>query len=387
MNADLNSTTDSLLSVPDDQFDTLFDHDGTISPAVTALAPPSVIGSETPEPASSPREGERKPAKKRKSWGQELPTPKTNLPPRKRAKTEDEKEQRRIERVLRNRAAAQSSRERKRKEVEGLEEEKEVIRQQNALLTTQLRRVEMENQELCKTITKMAAEMSVFRQMIHGDLPTSHEDSQVVSPTLSADLIPSIDSVPNLKQELADLDFALPPAQSTVDPREASFTSPSDSPKLDSTITTSEFPDSTQHPAEMLCDLQCRSGNPWARWSNCDNGFNRLFSPDPAIGGDFPLFEDGLSGLDGGHVVGGNPFTFDALVDFEPDQAFVDLGEDGANNNNNNNHHVDFRIAQPSTSTTNLPNQLAPTTTGLQPCFGAPAEGRDGPGIAADVWG
>lgn len=27
-------------------------------------------------------EKERKPTKKRKSWGQELPTPKTNLPPR-----------------------------------------------------------------------------------------------------------------------------------------------------------------------------------------------------------------------------------------------------------------------------------------------------------------
>ncbi|KAI7535968.1 hypothetical protein KC331_g11730, partial [Hortaea werneckii] len=36
-----------------------------------------------------------KPAKKRKSWGQELPEPKTHLPPRKRAKTDDEKEQRR----------------------------------------------------------------------------------------------------------------------------------------------------------------------------------------------------------------------------------------------------------------------------------------------------
>jgi transcriptional activator HAC1 len=41
--------------------------------------------------------------KKRKSWGQVLPEPKTNLPPRKRAKTDDEKEQRRIERVKRNR--------------------------------------------------------------------------------------------------------------------------------------------------------------------------------------------------------------------------------------------------------------------------------------------
>lgn len=61
-----------------------------------------------------------KPAKKRKSWGQELPEPTTNLPPRKRAKTDDEKEQRRIERIKRNRAAAHNSRERKRQETETL---------------------------------------------------------------------------------------------------------------------------------------------------------------------------------------------------------------------------------------------------------------------------
>lgn len=59
-------------------------------------------------------------AKKRKSWGQELPEPKTSLPPRKRAKTDDEKEQRRIERIKRNRAAAHNSRERKRQETETL---------------------------------------------------------------------------------------------------------------------------------------------------------------------------------------------------------------------------------------------------------------------------
>ena len=59
-------------------------------------------------------------AKKRKSWGQELPEPKTTLPPRKRAKTDDEKEQRRIERIKRNRAAAHNSRERKRQETETL---------------------------------------------------------------------------------------------------------------------------------------------------------------------------------------------------------------------------------------------------------------------------
>lgn len=46
---------------------------------------------------------------------------KTSLPPRKRAKTDEEKEQRRVERILRNRRAAHASREKKRKHVEYLE--------------------------------------------------------------------------------------------------------------------------------------------------------------------------------------------------------------------------------------------------------------------------
>nr|OQO24353.1 hypothetical protein B0A51_06637 [Rachicladosporium sp. CCFEE 5018] len=73
--------------------------------------------SQTPPPAVIVRSI---PAKKRKSWGQELPEPKTALPPRKRAKTDDEKEQRRIERIKRNRAAAHNSRERKRQETDNL---------------------------------------------------------------------------------------------------------------------------------------------------------------------------------------------------------------------------------------------------------------------------
>lgn len=44
-----------------------------------------------------------------------------HLPPRKRARTEAEKEQRRVERIIRNRKAAHASREKKRKHVEQLE--------------------------------------------------------------------------------------------------------------------------------------------------------------------------------------------------------------------------------------------------------------------------
>ena len=36
----------------------------------------------SPEPSQEGDNEEKKPTKKRKSWGQELPTPKTNLPPR-----------------------------------------------------------------------------------------------------------------------------------------------------------------------------------------------------------------------------------------------------------------------------------------------------------------
>ena len=46
---------------------------------------------------------------------------KSTLPPRKRAKTKEEKEQRRIERILRNRRAAHQSREKKRLHLQYLE--------------------------------------------------------------------------------------------------------------------------------------------------------------------------------------------------------------------------------------------------------------------------
>ncbi|KAL6856593.1 transcriptional activator hac1 [Trichoderma novae-zelandiae] len=132
------SPAESFLSAPGDNFTSLFaDSAPSINPR-DMMTPDSVADIDSrlsviPESldgedddahstaATEPSSSEKKPVKKRKSWGQVLPEPKTNLPPRKRAKTEDEKEQRRVERVLRNRRAAQSSRERKRLEVEALE--------------------------------------------------------------------------------------------------------------------------------------------------------------------------------------------------------------------------------------------------------------------------
>ncbi|KAL6718281.1 hypothetical protein ACLMJK_004369 [Lecanora helva] len=149
------------------------------------------IGNEIAENGES-----KKPTKKRKSWGQELPTPKTNLPPRKRAKTDDEKEQRRIERVIRNRQAAQTSRERKRQEVEKLEGEKMSIEQQNDMLKARLLTAEHEKFLLEQKVAKLLAQMK------------SSKDGKSVemSPPPESDL----DQKQRIKQELDDYASFLP---------------------------------------------------------------------------------------------------------------------------------------------------------------------------------
>ncbi|KAK3679497.1 transcription factor that binds to CRE motif [Recurvomyces mirabilis] len=168
-----------------------------------------------------------KPAKKRKSWGQALPEPKTMLPPRKRAKTDDEKEQRRIERIKRNRAAAHNSRERKRQETE----------------------------TLAVALARANAELNAYRSL-HGPLP-SHivlpevtlDNGETPVPSLmetEEDDSPSPDSPPEdiIKQEPVD---SLP-----------SFMAPNFE-YIDAKASTQLSLDPTQHSAAMLCDLPCRS--------------------------------------------------------------------------------------------------------------------------------
>ncbi|KAL2001781.1 hypothetical protein VTN02DRAFT_1244 [Thermoascus thermophilus] len=200
----------------------------TVSPAATSLKAPDTKVEETkPE--------EKKPVKKRKSWGQELPIPKTNLPPRKRAKTEDEKEQRRIERVLRNRAAAQTSRERKRLEVEKLEGEKKRIEQQNEFLLQRLAQMEAENNRLNRQVAQLSAE-------IRGSRSTSPKSvSSTASPTLTPTLF---------KQERDEVSLDRIPFPTTSMTAYSPSMKPSD---------LAESSDMAQHPAAMLCDLQCQS--------------------------------------------------------------------------------------------------------------------------------
>jgi transcriptional activator HAC1 len=125
-------------------------------------SPSSMYTSDTSAQTPAPSTSESKPVKKRKSWGQVLPEPKTSLPPRKRAKTEDEKEQRRIERVKRNRLAAHNSRERKRQETENLQQQKDALEAEMAALRAKAARVD-----------ELEAELKMWHSKYPGEKPAS----------------------------------------------------------------------------------------------------------------------------------------------------------------------------------------------------------------------
>ncbi|KAH8195298.1 hypothetical protein TruAng_010521 [Truncatella angustata] len=205
-----NSPAESFMSGPAGDMYSLFSTPApSMNPLETVMTPESVGDASSPcdeeDGSPAPADGEKKPTKKRKSWGQVLPEPKTNLPPRKRAKTEDEKEQRRVERVLRNRRAAQSSRERKRQEVEALEK-------RNQELETLLQQQE-------KKTLLLLEELSKFRR------------SSGVVTTTSSPLLDTLDGPVTLSQPLFGVsemidgnpsmmnDFILmPDNEGTVDP-------------------------------------------------------------------------------------------------------------------------------------------------------------------------
>lgn len=178
---------------------------------------------------------------------------------RKRAKTEDEKEQRRVERVLRNRRAAQSSRERKRQEVEALEAEKNAVERRNQDLEMRLADLEAKNimlQRELEQFTGGSGNMTVFRGS------TSATPSSPHPVTFSQDLFAPRDDTeaPKMTAQVSPLDSQ--PSR-TVNPASLS---PEMRP-VTGASTSASSSDLTQHPAAVLCDLQCQSQEqrPWTR--------------------------------------------------------------------------------------------------------------------------
>jgi regulator of replication initiation timing len=139
------------------------------SPSSVASPPPEEVKIKSEPEAKVKTEPEQKPVKKRKSWGQQLPTPTTNLPPRKRAKTAEEKEQRRVERVLRNRAAAQKSREVKKQQLEAIESERDMLKQKFETLVEENTKLTASNNHLHTELKKIQEENA--RLKLHSNQP------------------------------------------------------------------------------------------------------------------------------------------------------------------------------------------------------------------------
>ena len=190
--------------------------------------------------------------KKRKAWGQPVPEIKQILPPRKRAKTAEEKEQRKNERILRNRRAADKSRQRQKAAVADLEVRQVRIEKENATLRELLSRYQSRFGVQEDFPTPMETEPPLV------DLdspptpspitPASYNDSELelAQPTLvpSEHATPLNDTSPVLAPQL-NLIHKYPEAEQTT----------TDSMSLSGFANVSGL---TQYPAVVLCDLQCQ---------------------------------------------------------------------------------------------------------------------------------
>lgn len=136
---------------------------------------------------------------------------KSTLPPRKRAKTKEEKEQRRVERILRNRRAAHASREKKRKHVEYLESY--VLKLEQNLMDLQSNHDDMaailtEDQRLRLSPRKLC-DLSDLKDKIHSNLNSSvtlkkGKDDDLDDDDLEAEEEESEDNTPVIKTENVD---------------------------------------------------------------------------------------------------------------------------------------------------------------------------------------
>ncbi|KAI4102498.1 MAG: hypothetical protein LQ339_004652 [Xanthoria mediterranea] len=362
-----------------------FGHDELFPPHETVSMAETTLKASTPDPSicDTREDGhERKPVKKRKSWGQELPTPKTNLPPRKRAKTEDEKEQRRIERVLRNRQAAQSSRERKRQEVEKLEGEKHSIEEQNDMLKQRVLAAEHEKFQLQQQNTILKAELAALRS-----------GSTSTRPLLASSPDSAMELFNNQQAIKKELDDSLTALRTPISLPSDTF-SPSPSSSLDDVVrpavsirggavsdydsaygsqrtsTTSIQPTKPHYPSHHPIVLS-------------DPHYNGLFAAPLSPPADISFFEDGFASVDPCDDPSSH-FTFDSMVDLDAggsNDSLINtkIIDDSIFNNNNNQAF----FQDDDTLQADLPNQTAPTSPALQPCLGAPSSGCDGSGNAS----
>src|SRR2546423_12278793 len=242
--------------------------------------------------------------KKRKAWGQPIPDFKVVLPPRKRAKTVEEKEQRKNERVIRNRKAADKSRQRQKAAVAELEMKTTHMEAELAQLRAKVAYFESKYGTVQDTeMPSSTANLNTFPQ------PSTHAHFQS---TLSStpQSFPSEghvlhDSLPAGPFAFATMSHLSPgdtssytttpgPSISMNSPRPSlsSNHSPALAPTLFHTPDQFPFPDlghhhpspanfdfeeasaMAQYSAVVLCDPQCRAET--SAWSNSQEAANQL---------------------------------------------------------------------------------------------------------------
>lgn len=422
-----NSPTESLLSTPGEMYPSLFGTDArspsTLNP-VDMMTPndsysecgdgdiPHLSMSPCPEtPSGESPSSEKKQTKKRKSWGQVLPEPKTNLPPRKRAKTEDEKEQRRVERVLRNRRAAQSSRERKRQEVEGLEK-------RNKDLENKLRQLQQANEFLVAEMQKMQRNPSAVSRAA-----TSFEALRPNPVTFSQELFSSHDGHEMTDDEASSLEQLLTVQSSnqTVNPAALSPTltpvPEADEEEQDETATdatplagaapmpkANASPDATQHPAVSVGGSIAFGVDGGVPAAVAPGASSSLAAPDStqfhlddafilrsASDADRYVYESGLlsspnsSDFEYDHLVGDDALSFQFpthndfdISDFITDDANVASYEQHQQHPSHSHAVADSSFFDPET-------QVSSEDSYLQPHSGASLDGCDDGGLAVSV--
>ncbi|KAL8808615.1 MAG: hypothetical protein Q9200_004187 [Gallowayella weberi] len=344
----------------------------------------TILPVSTPAQSMCEEGDEKKPVKKRKSWGQELPTPKTNLPPRKRAKTEDEKEQRRIERVLRNRQAAQSSRERKRQEVEKLEGEKHSIESQNDMLKERLLAAEHEKFKLQQQNQRLAAELAALRS-------GSSSTRASLAPSPDFDDLCLQRNQQAIKQEIDESLYALrtpislpsdsfsPSPTASVDSRSPDVVRPAVSIRgnavsdYDSAYNSPQSPTSLIQPTKPQYPLH----QPIIL---SDTNYNGLFATPLSHAADISFFEDGFASTDPSDDRSNN-FTFDSMVDLDAGGSNVSFNNIVNDDNIFDNSQGIFQ--DDDTFQADISPQTTQASPALQPCLGAPSSGCDGSGNAS----
>lgn len=182
----------------------------------TTYAPPSppMSSATSQSDPSSQSKSTTSSKKKRKSWGQVLPKPTTNLPPRKRAKTEEEKAQRLYERVQRNRQAAHNSRMRKQDEME------QAVAENNQL--------KQDVQHLQDEVQRLKAEVAHWRS-VSGSSALETKFDRPVTPAL--DLTSSPVMAPPSLTSASSVDASSPEEDSSPAPSPQFYTPPASDAK------------------------------------------------------------------------------------------------------------------------------------------------------------